>query len=60
MGVVEVGKTSNPWIGPYPYRVALALQTPGWGFYTVRGGVDPGERCFYPRFVGVVDIWNEF
>lgn len=31
-----------------------------WGFHTVRGGVDPGDRRFFPRFVGVVYIWKDF
>ena len=30
----------------------------GWGFYTVRGGIDPGDRRFRPRFVGVVELWQ--
>ena len=25
----------------------------GWGFHTLRGGIDPGDRCVRPRIVGV-------
>ena len=28
----------------------------GWRFHTVRDGIDPGDRCFGPRIVGVVDL----
>ena len=28
-----------------------------WGFHTVRGGVDPTELDFLPRFVKVLDVW---
>ena len=31
-----------------------------WGFHTVRGGIDPGDRRFRPRVVGVVDVWKIF
>ena len=35
-----------------------------WGFHTVRGRgrryINPGDVCFRPRVVGVVDVWNEF
>ena len=32
----------------------------GWGFHTLRGGIDPGDLRFRPRVVGVVEIWNGF
>ena len=32
----------------------------GWGFHTLRGGSDPGDPCFCPRVVGVVEIWKIF
>ena len=32
----------------------------GWRFHTVRSGIDQGELRFRPRFVGVVEIWNDF
>ena len=52
------GRISDPGMGSYPPRVALALrvsgwQVPisqwGWGFHTIRGGIDPGNRSFHPR-----------
>ena len=30
----------------------------GWGFHTLRGGIDPGDLRSHPRVVGVVDIWK--
>ena len=27
-----------------------------WGFYIVRGGINPGDLRFRPRVVGVVEI----
>ena len=53
----------------YPPRGALALCTIlsqsatcqwGWGFYILRGGIDPGKPRFRPRVVGVVEIWKYF
>ena len=41
---------------PQPIRNQLVA----WGFYTARGGIDPGSLCFRPRVVGVVDIWKDF
>ena len=52
---------------PISPRGALALCTIpnrstigqwGWGFYTVRGGFDPGDHRFYPQVVGVVKVLN--
>ena len=37
-----------------------AITQRGWGFHTVRGGIDPGNIRFRPRVVGVVDIWKDF
>ena len=31
-----------------------AISEWGWGTHTVRSGMDPGDRCFCPRVVGVV------
>ena len=28
--------------------------------HTVRADVDPGNRWFHPRFVGVVNIWKDY
>ena len=44
-------KISDPRMGLYPPWVALALRTPGRGFHTMRGGIDPGERRFHPQFI---------
>ena len=35
-------------MGTYPLRVALALRTPGWGFQSMRGGIDVGDHRFFP------------
>ena len=32
----------------------------GWGFHTLRGGIDPENLRLRPRVVGVVEIWNDF
>ena len=59
------GSISDPGMGTYPLRGALALCTiPSesavgqwdWGFHTVPGGFDPGDHCFRPHVVGVVDV----
>ena len=47
-------------MGSYPLRVALALRIQGWGFHTVRGGIEPGEHRFRPRYVVVVDVRKDF
>lgn len=52
-------RISGLGMGPYPPRVALDLPTPNLCFRTVRGGIDPGDRRFRPRFVGVVDICKD-
>ena len=38
----------------------ISNQLVGWGFYTVRGGIDPGDLCFRPQVVGVVEICRYF
>ena len=52
------GIISDSGMGSYPPQVALGLRTSGWGFQTVRGGIDPGDHRLRPRFVGVADVWN--
>ena len=56
---------SEPTLGPYPPRVALAVcLSPSrsaigqrrWGFHTVQGRVDPGEHRFRSRGVRGVEI----
>ena len=32
----------------------------GWGFHTLRSGIDPGDPRFRPWVVGVLEIWNDF
>ena len=32
----------------------------GLGFHTLRGGIDPGDLRFRPRFVGDVETWKDF
>ena len=54
------GIISDSGMGSYPPQVALGLRTSGWGFQTVRGGIDPGDHRLRPWFVGVVDVWNYF
>ena len=51
---------SDPGMGPCLPRVALALRTPGWGFHTVQGVIDPGDHRFRPRFVGFINVWKDF
>ena len=38
----------------------LAITQLGWGFYTLRGGIYPGDLRFRPQVVGVVEVWREF
>ena len=61
------GRIYDPGMGTYPPRDALALCTSpnqsavgrwGWGFHTMWGGFDPGDRRFRPRVVGVVKVWK--
>lgn len=37
-----------------------AISRRGWGFHTVRGGVDPKGLCFRPPVVGGVDVYRSF
>ena len=53
------GRISDLGMTPYAPRVELALRTPGLGFHTVRGGIDPGHHGFRLLFVGVVDILKD-
>ena len=32
----------------------------GWGFHTLRGGIDPRDLRFRPRVVGIGEIWKDF
>lgn len=31
----------------------------GWGFHTLRGGIDFEDVRFYPRVVGIVHVWKD-
>ena len=37
-----------------------AISQWGWGFHTVRGGIDPGDLCFRLPLVTIVDVWKYF
>ena len=54
------GRIFDPVMGLYPLRVALDVRTPGWGFHTLPGGIDPGDRRFRARVVGVADLLKDF
>ena len=63
------GRISNAEMGNYSPRGALALcMIPShsgigrwsWGFHIVRGRIDPGDRRFRHRFVGVEEVWKDF
>ena len=41
------GGISDLGTGHFSPRVALAIQTPGWEFHTVRGGIDPGATVLF-------------
>ena len=41
-------------------RQQKAITQWGWGFHTLRGGIDLGDLRFPPRFVGFVQIRNGF
>ena len=38
----------------------ISNQSVRWGLYAARGGIDPGDICFRPRVVQVVEIWRDF
>ena len=37
----------------------LATNQLGWGFHTMRGGINPGDLRVRPRVVRVVEIWKD-
>ena len=43
------------WRWLYALQSISDYPTGDWGFHTVQGGVDPGEFCFRPGGVGVVE-----
>ena len=46
------GRISDPGMGPYPPRAALALRTSGWGLAMSQSGVGVSTPC------GVVSTWG--
>ena len=63
------GRISDPSVEPYAPRDLLALYKNisqsaigwwGWGFHTVRGGIDPGKLPFHTRVVEFKDLRKEF
>ena len=49
----------SPRAGPMSPSQSAITQL-GWGFHTLRGGIDPRNLRFRPRVVGVVEIWKDF
>ena len=41
---------------PPGWRWALAVRTPGWGFHTVRGGIDPRDNHVCLQYVEVINV----
>ena len=46
------------WLSTIPSQSAITQW--GWGFHTLRGGIDPGNLRFRPRVVGDLDVWRDF
>ena len=44
------------WGPPVSRKTAHKWRTRGWGFHAVRGGIDPEDHHFHPRFVGAVEV----
>ena len=44
---------------PQATRQSAIIQL-GWGFHTLRGGIDPGDLRFRSRVAEVVEIWKDF
>ena len=40
-------------------RWLYEVRAPGWVFHSVRGGIDPRDHRYRPRFDGVVDVWKD-
>ena len=54
------GPLSSPGAADCTNLGQLAMGRWGWGFYTVRDGIDPGNHRFRPQFVGFVHVWEEY
>ena len=50
------GIVYSPGAGGFTSPSQSAISQLGWGFHNVRGGIDPGDHRFRPRFVGVVKV----
>ena len=37
----------------------ISDQRRGWGFHTMRGGIDPGDHHVRPQLVGEVDVQKD-
>ena len=48
----------SPGAGGFTNPSQSAISQWGWGFHTVRGGIDLEDHRCLPRFVGVVDTWK--
>ena len=61
----RVRRKCPPLMGLYPPRTALwssnqsAISQRNWGFFTVRGGVDPRNLGLLPRPIEVLELWND-
>ena len=61
----RVRRNCPPLVGLNPSRATLwssnqsAISQRDWVFHTVRAGVDPIELGFLPRFVEVLEMWND-
>ena len=58
LGVAPMGNFRARWLHELQPISNLTLW--GWGFHTVRGVINPGNLRFRPRFVEVVEIWEDF
>ena len=68
VGVAEVRKNLLSVDGILSSLDAAGSTTPsqsaicqwGWGFHTVRGGIDPVNHRVRSRFVGGIGVWKDF
>ena len=60
LGIGPRGNSSNELAPCHMSPSQSAITQWGWGFHTLRGGIDPDDLCFRPRNVGVVEIWKVF
>ena len=68
IGVIEIWKAFcsedgiiySPGAGGFTNPSQSAISQWGWGFHTVRGGIDPEDHRSRPRFVEVADVRKYF